>query len=303
MHSHKEERIGETFIISEMIIFSLFPIIINYSTKIIPPIFFAGTSTLLATIAVLFHLLVIKKTKEIFNKKAFPYILGITAFVIIIPSTLIYLGTKLTSGINTSILLQTEIFFTLLFCSLFFHEKITKQKIISSLAIFFGALLVLYNGQINLNFGDLLILIGVSFFPFGNMFAKKALNITNPSAIIFVRSFIGGIALIIISLLFEKNITEFEFTKKTLLLIAANGFLIMALSKILWYEGLRRLEISKATTLGMSYPALSIIFAVLFLKEIPTYYQIFGLLLTMIGVYTITKKEKRTEPIESQISA
>ena len=59
------------------------------------------------------------------NKKALQYILAITVFIIIIPSLFIFKGGSLTSGINTSILLQSEIVFTFLIYSIIKYEKIT----------------------------------------------------------------------------------------------------------------------------------------------------------------------------------
>jgi len=302
-NSQKEDRIGETFIISEVVLYSLFPIIINYSTKVIPPILFAGLSIITASIFLFFYILFKRGFKTIFNKKAFKYILGVTIFIIIIPSILIYEGTKLTSGVNTAILLQSEALFALFLCSIFFKEKITKEKIISAILIIFGATIVLYNGVLSLNLGDLLIVIGASLYPIGNIFAKKALKLSSPAVITFLRSLIGGIILIIISLIFEKsgNIISINSAKKFLWLILLNGIVIMAISKILWYEGLKRLDIGKATTLSMIYPAFSLIFAALFLDEIPTIYQLFGMLIISIGAYLITHKKSLNKPQISPI--
>ncbi len=292
----REERYGEIFILTQAFTHSIFPVIINYSTKLIPPIFFAGVSIIVASIFLFFYILLTGKIKEIFNKKAFKYILGVVIFIVIVPSILIYSGTKLTSGINTSILLQTEIFFTLIICGLFFKEKITTKKLISAFLIIIGSIAILYNKNFTLNWGDLLIIAGSFLYPFGNIFAKKALQLTSPLVIVFIRSFLGGIILILISFMFENTATTaLSLTKNFILFILINGIIISAVSKIIWYEGLKRMEIGKAITLGMISPGISLILAIIFLGEIPSVYQVLGFLIITAGAFILTYQTTLTQ--------
>ncbi len=298
MHTKEQEKIGEILLLFDVIIFSLFPILINYTSKLIPPILFAGLSNVLAGLTMFIYSLATGKFKEFQNRKALKYSLMVTVFIIIIPSIFIYPGTKLTSGVNTTIFFQVETFAALFFCALFLKEKITKIKLIGATLISLGAVVVLYNGDFSLNVGDLLIIIGTVIYPIGNIFAKKGLNEVSPQIIICIRSAVGGVALILISLIFEKTFGHISGNiNKVLPYILINGIIIMGLSKILWYEGLKRMEISKATALTMSYPALSLIFGYFLLKEVPSPYQFSGLILVIAGVITITRfSRKRQNP-------
>ena len=69
-----------------------------------------------------------------------------------------------------------------------------------------------------------------------------------------------------------------------------NGVVIYYISKIIWYEGLKRMDINKAIALAMTAPGFSLFFAFIFLKETPTIYHFTGLIILSIGVYFTTRK-------------
>ena len=295
------ERKGEILVMADVVIFALFPIIASFTTKIMPPILFAALSLLMAALTAFIYMLLKKEIKEIFNKKAIKYVLGVTLFIVSIPSIFIYTGASKTSGINTAILMQTEIFFTFLIVGRFTDESITLKKILASLLIAIGAVAVLFNGNFEVNWGDLLIIGAGPFYPIGNIFAKKALKLTSAAAILFYRGFVGGIVLLFISLLFENyDLTVAEYFSNNLELILINGILIYFVSKMIWYAGLEKLDISKAIPMLMSHPALGLVYAYIFLKEIPSFYQLIGFAIVMGGVYTITIKAKASPIVEPE---
>lgn len=293
MRKLSEDRIGELFLLVEVLIFSFFPVIANYTTRLMPPILFVGLSTLIAGIAYFLYYLLLGKLRILKNWQAFKYIMGVTVFIAVIPSIFIYLGTSMTSGVNTTMLVQTEIVATFVVVSLLKHEKVTSTQVVSGLLIMFGAAVIVYNGSWHLNIGDLLIVAGTLFYPFGNIYAQKALKITTPVAIMLIRSLIGGVALIIISLIFEnytQTIASYAQFNWEMLMI--NGILIYCISKLFWYEGLKRHNISKSIIIGMSHPAFSLLFVYLFLHEVPTVYQWTGFALVVMGMFVITKQKK-----------
>lgn len=273
-----------------MAVFSLFPLIINAGTKIMPPLFFAGASLLIASIFFLIYLIFTNQLKQLLNHAVIKLSTIVTILVVVVPYFAIFTGTKLTSGINTAIFLQTEILFALILCKFWLKEKISPMQLTGSLSIFIGAIFVLYSGHFGLNTGDILIILGTSIYPLGNLYSKKALQIASPMLILFIRSALGGAILIALSLLFEKQISPTQFSTKTIELILINGLGMMFISKILWYEGLKRLSLTKATAITMSYPIFTLLFAAIILKEIPTLYQLIGLTIIMAGVYLTTLK-------------
>lgn len=291
---NREERIGELFIFGELVFHSFFPVIINYSAKIVPPIFFAAGATLVAAACIFLFLLFTNGLRAKISRQALYYILLVTLFIVIIPSIFIFIGTRATSGINTSILLQTEILFTFIILGLLGKEAITGQKLSGALAVLLGGIAVLYNGSFKLNPGDLFIVAGVFFYPIGNIFAKKALRLTQPAVILFIRSLLGGGVLLAVSLAFEQfNRPAVFYFKDQLVYFLLCGVVVYFIAKMMWYEGLKRIQITKAVPIALSSPALSIVYAVAFLKEMPTVFQIAGFLTVLLGLFVITWKPSR----------
>jgi len=73
------------------------------------------------------------------------------------------------------------------------------------------------------------------------------------------------------------------------------GIIRFALHYFSWYEAIKRLNLSKATSLVSISPAFTIILAWLILKEIPTFQQIGGFFIIIIGVFgmSVVKNEYR----------
>lgn len=300
---HKsEERLGEIYAFASAVLFAGFPILINYAAGQMPPVLYASLSMLVAGVVLFGIMLAQGRVKELGVRKVWADFVAVTLLVIVIPSALIFKGTQYTSGINTSILLTTEIIFTLVIMR-FFGEKLTGVKIGGAVAMVIGTLAILYNGAFRFNQGDWMIIAGTVFFPIGNFYAKRALGKVGVPTLLFVRSFFGGLLLLPISFwiddLAQYGKPVFAWGTEHWQIILINGVLLWCVSKLVWYAGLKRLEVSKAIIIAMSYPAFSMILAAMFLKEIPTPYQFGGLVITLAGLYAIADKKSEIEPYAS----
>lgn len=293
----KQELMGEIFILCKLPIVGLLPIIINYTTKLMPPMLFASLSTFAAALFMFFYIWAKGEFKKTADRKALPSLIGVTLFSIVIPLALIFTGTSMTSSINTTLLLQTELFFTFIIAGFFLKEDMTWQKIVGASLLILGVTAVVYKGGFTNNWGNILIIAGTASYPIGNIFGKKALRITSPTIILFVRNSLAWPVLLLMSFAIEKyNLNFSQYLKDNFHFILINGILIYALSKILWYEGLKRLDISKAVPLGIASPVFSIAYAYLFLKEIPTQQQLVGLFVIFAGIFILTRKKQIIEP-------
>lgn len=295
----RQQRMGEVFILLSGVLDGLFPIIINYSVKIVPPLFFAGIGIMASTGLFLGYILIFRMGAALRLKlKDFQYILGIIAFIIVIPNTLIFIGTAYTSGINTSLLLRTEVLFTFLICGWWLKEEVvTGRKIFGAAVVTLGTILVLYNGNFQINLGDILIILGTALFPLGNICAKRALRRGVAVAVIlFYRALGGGLILLTMSVIFEGGVQNWPALLKIIWpMILVMGFFILFIEKIFWYEGIKRIDITLAIALVTAAPAFSLIFAMIFLNEYPSWYQIAGMFLAFVGVGLLITKESRNK--------
>lgn len=290
----QEEKIGVIFALTGAAMWGIFPVLVNYGTQNMPPIMFAAITTLLAALGSFIYAALKGKLYELKNKKAYFSLLMVTLCIVVIPYILFFIGSSKTSGINSSLLLLSEIIFTLLFTPLI-GEKTTTKKLIGAICVFIGAILILSNGTFALNTGGILIILSTATYPIGNFYAKKTLNYVSPAIILMVRFFLGGFFILFFALLAESqsNITETIFQNWEIVLFT--GLVLLGIGKVIWYEGLKRLDISKAISLNMTFPLFSLIVLIVFFKEIPSIFHWVGILIMAVGVY-FSIKRKSTNP-------
>jgi drug/metabolite transporter (DMT)-like permease len=280
----KHETEGVILALVSAALWGIFPVMVNRGSHHIPPLTYATISTLLAAGGSFIYLALKGKLGELKKKEAYASLLMITLCIVIIPYVLFFIGSSKTSGVNTSVLLLSEIIFTLIFTPLI-GEKTTSEKLIGASSVFVGAVLILYNGKLSLNIGDMLVIFSTATYPIGNYYAKKALNQVSASTILFVRFLLGGSFMLLLAMIVEKqssvlNIILFDWP--TLLF---TGFILLGVGKIIWYEALSRLDISKAIALGMTFPLFSLIVLIGIFKEDISRYQWLGIATMMVGVY------------------
>ena len=133
--------------------------------------------------------------------------------------------------------------------------------------------------------GDLIVLSATIAWATSAIVMKKYLTAMNAGVITFYRfffpAFIFTMYLGLTSSLIITNIYQ--------VLIGV----IIGIGTILYYEGLKRLKAAQVSGLELSTPFFAAILAVLFLNEFITSMQIIGIALLFVGVYFISKKEKR----------
>jgi len=285
----KQEKIGVILILISAALVGLFPVVVNRVTQTVPPITFAALSTLFAAVGLFIYATLNGKLYELKKKKAYFPILMIAILIVIIPYTLFSIGASQTSGINSSILPLSEIIFTLIVTP-FFGEKTTLEKIIGSLGVFIGAVLLLYNGNFQFNHGDFLIIVSTITYPFGNFYTKKALHLVSPCIILCVRFALGGLFMLMLSRVFEPTSNFTEILSLHWRSILLTGLVFLGIAKIISNEALKRLDISKTTSLLMTSPLFSLIILIVFFKEIPSTFQWLGIFVMAVGVYFSIKR-------------
>lgn len=282
--SFRDHR-AELTLFGACVLEGLFPIIAHGASRAFSPLWFVGLSSLFAACVLGAY----GACTGSFSRRATTAELrdcAWLALLIVTPTTLIFMGSALTSGINTGLLLQTEILTTFLIYGILFHERHTPTQIAGAMLVFSGTLAVLFNGSLRLNGGDALILVAVCIFPFGNFFAKRVLKTLPSAQVLLYRYFFS--ACILLPVAFAKDgVPDFTHSEANLWFFPAYVFLVMILSKLFWYGGLRHLSVSKAIGISSASPAFTLIFAALFLSEVPTIFQYAGLILSVTGVFTL----------------
>jgi drug/metabolite transporter (DMT)-like permease len=277
-----QEKKGVILALLSAALWGVFPVMVNRGSHYIPPLTFAAISSLLAAFGSFIYAALKGDLHELGKREAYSSLLMITLCIVIIPYVLFFIGSSKTSGINTSMLLLSEIIFTLLFTPLV-GEKTTPEKLIGASGVFVGALLILYSGTLQLNVGDIMVIASTATYPIGNFYAKKALNQVSPSIILFVRFSLGGLFMLLLALLVETRLDVFDIVISDWPMLLLTGFILLGAGKVIWYEALGRLDISKAISLGMTFPLFSLIILIAVFKERVSHYQWIGIAVMLLG--------------------
>lgn len=294
----KKEKEGIIFTIITIFLAGSLPIVVKYGTGIIHPLFFATVTSLIAGGCLFMVTLIKGNWKILLDRKYLFYFLIIGFFGITLSNILFFYGVTLTSGINSAILLQIEPLYALFIGYIFLKERIGLKQIIFTFVIILGTLTVLYQGGFKVNWGDGLVLFTPLCWQITHFQSKRLManyKAITPLIIATVRTLYGGILLFIINYLWGVN----QFNKlgepKILMVIFFQGMVGFALQYLVWYEAIKRINLSKATTLVCVYPVFSIILAWFILKEIPTINHLIGFGLILIGIISLSgiKSEQR----------
>lgn len=285
------ERKGELFIFTQASLWALFPVLTILSYSKISPLISLGISTIFATIFFTIMLSIKKKWHEIKNTSAIKDILWATIFIGILYYLLIFIGLLYTSAGNASIIALTEVFFSYLFFNVWKKDPLPLHHMAGAVLMIAGAIIVLYPNLHEFRLGDILIVIAAAFPPFGNFFAREARKKVSSETIMFIRSLISVVVVLLLALIFKNNFS-FQSIKDSILLLVINGIFLMGFSKILWLEGIHRISIVKANALGSISPLLTLLYAWIFLRDIPTFWQLFSFIPMFFGIILLGTNKK-----------
>jgi drug/metabolite transporter (DMT)-like permease len=300
MDHHKHERRAVSFVMASSMIEGGFPIFINQASKFFPMMFFGGVTTFIGAVFHIGILIARKRLRQHLPWKTWGFIAGVTLCNSVIALLFIFAGTRYTSGINTALLLQSEMLFSFIFFRVLIGEHISTRQIIGALGVLTGTLVVLYNGSFSLNAGDVLIILGTMFYPIGNMCAKKALEVATSSYVLAVRHIVGGTVFSVLAFMYEDvTLQMFSLVIDHAPLVIFYGVIVLVVSKLFWYEGLKTLALSKAVSIMLAYPIFSVLFAAVFFREIPTMYQVLGMCITIVGLFILVRRSSpSTLPVD-----
>jgi len=278
---------GELFIFSEAFLWSFFPIVTIFTFTGLPPLFSASLSTFAAAIFFAITLTIKKKWSDFKVISAWKYILLTTLIIGVAFYGLMFIGIQKTTAGDAGIMALMEVFYAIAILRLWKKEFMSKTHIIGAICMVLGAFFILFKGTLEVNTGNLIILLATALPPIGNYFAQKAREKVGSACILFIRSILSGFLLLLLAYMIEIGPLLSDI-KSSLIFILINGFLLLGLSKILWIEAIHRIPITKAISLASIEPLFTLFFAYLLLNETPTIWQIGGLLPILIGVFLLT---------------
>ncbi|MEA3418699.1 MAG: DMT family transporter [Campylobacterota bacterium] len=283
----QKEREGEILMVMLSVLESLFPIFSLYSIALIGAIYSYAFVVVIALVVLTAILTVKKQWWTLFVPKAQKDLLW-TSFYITLLFLLLFTGLRYTTAGNVAVLVFLQLFFAYLYFNILGSERMTPLHTIGAFVMGAGAVIMLFPEDLQFNIGDGLALAAAAIAPVANLYQKRARKHVGTITILTYRNLVALPFLLLIAFFFEPLPIK-EHLISAIPYLLANGILIYVIAKIFWIEALHRISITKMSAMVALIPLFTLLFAYLFLGEIPTFRQIFGILPILAGGYLITR--------------
>ncbi|WP_195986900.1 DMT family transporter [Clostridium sp. D53t1_180928_C8] len=204
-------------------------------------------------------------------------------------------------GIVTPIHFTYPIFVTL-GCVLFFHEKLSKQKIIALIIAMCGIGCFFIESLNSASFssstllGLILAVASGAFYAFYIIFMDKSgLKSESPFKITFYVAIASSIGMFLYGIS-TKQLVLYSLTTKSWIISAIFAFLCTVVALSLLQVGIKYIGASEAAVISTFEPITSVIFGILLLNESITPLKIVACILIFAGVLILSfAKDKKSE--------
>lgn len=219
----------------------------------------------------------------------------------IIAPLLLLNGLSQTTAINSSLLLNVESLFTAAIAYEFLNERCTKKEYVGIFLLLIGAIFVTTNGLFlgltlteNL-LGNLLIIAACFFWGIDNNLSKSLSRKGDIIIVTGLKCFIGGIALLGISLLLGFS---FAIPIVSVPYILFVGSFSIAFSILFFLFGLRKIGSLRTSVIFSLSSLFGAVLAFVVLRETFTIVQIVAGLVMILGIYVLYRcGEQQLRPL------
>lgn len=195
-----------------------------------------------------------------------------------------------TTPANAAIMAQVEVLYSALLCSYFLRERITARQAAASVLIVAGTGMIMLHDLTSPRWkGDLMIIATPWMFQISHMLSKRLPKSLEAVTISAGRVFYGLITMGPICLWLALRGARWSWEPRALLILLVQGVMMSCLNFLLWYKAIRGMDLSKATAIMLSYPALTVIFSWALGHETIAPVQVAGLALTLTGAYSVSR--------------
>lgn len=266
------------------------PIFAKLSVAEISPLSFGFIRFGLA--AILFYItLKARKQNLKFDRKDYPRLILLSALCIPLNQFFFLSGIKLSFASHSGIIYSLNPVYAYVIAVILGYEKFYYRKLFAILLTVAGIFFIFYEGftastiSSEVMKGDILLLFAVLTFSLYLTLGKKTIDkygALKTSTFVFLTGSVLYIPLFIYDL---PNFTLANLTYKGIIGFIYLSVVVAYLAYFVWYYALRKVAVSKLTTLSNISPLLTVLFSIIFLGEHISLYFITGSAVTLLGVF------------------
>lgn len=259
---------------------------------------FAGIRFALAGLLVILFGSLLSKKFLLPKKTSLTSVLKLSLLQTVVQYLLFYIGLAHTTGVKSSIIEASNVFFAILVACLIFHyEAFTIQKITGCLIGFAGVVLINLGGGEGFDLhmslsGEGAILLSALSYSFSAVLIKKYSQTENTVTLSGYQFLLGGIILSFCGALAGGHLQGFTVASVLLLLYMA---LISAVAYTLWGLLLKHNPVSRISVYGFMNPVCGVVLSAVLLQEKNQAFSLIGLIsliLVCIGIYIVNRKKR-----------
>lgn len=205
-------------------------------------------------------------------------------------ATIIFISAlEFTTPANAAIMAQIEVIYSALLCAYFLGERISRKQAFASALVVAGTSLIMLNDLKSPRWkGDLMILLSPWMYQVSHMFSKRLPRDLDPLTITGGRIVYGIVTVLPFCAWSLSRGGRWSWSPEALGWLAVQGALMSSVNFLLWYRAIRGMDLSKATAIMLSYPALTVLFSWALGREHIEPVQVVGLLVTLCGAYWVS---------------
>ncbi len=222
-------------------------------------------------------------------------------------ATVIYISALAhTTPANAAIVAQVEVLYSAALTAWLLGERPSGKLAAAALLVMSGTGLVMLHDLSSPRWrGDLMILCTPWLYQVSHIFAKRLPKDLDAVTLSGGRVFYGILTMIPVCAWSLAHGGRWSWEGPALGFLVLQGLLMSSLNFVLWYMAIRNMELSKATTFMLSYPALTLVFSWLLGRETIHGVQVLGLVCSFIGAVwtarlTAEAREHAAAPPEAE---
>jgi drug/metabolite transporter (DMT)-like permease len=234
---------------------------------------------------VLFHY---RGTGSRMSLRDMPILVGLSISQIFMPNLLQNIGLEYTTASVSSVLQSTTPVFTLLLSFTLLRENVGWREVLGVALGMIGVVLLSTGGNLaNLTgsvfLGNLLQVGVAASYAVSGIVGKVLLKKYAPMVVVTLTFVIGGSALTLLAVAFERSQWAASLSNQVILAILLLSFLY-CLGLVCWYDVLQRTGVFRLYVLLFTMPILAVLISVIVLKEAFTLLDIIFSIMIMAGV-------------------
>ncbi|MGH7935102.1 MAG: DMT family transporter, partial [Candidatus Binataceae bacterium] len=202
--------------------------------------------------------------------------------------TLIY-GLSQINAVAGVLLLESEPVYSLVLSTVFLRERPSKRQLLATAVILVGIGSVFAAGRaFTPLWAAALVFVTPLFWQTAHVLSLRVMPPLTPMNIVGGRYVYAAVVLVALLLMADFNATRQLADPRVIVTITFTGLFVYFCGSLTWYGAISRLSLAWTTAFVIpGVPILSVLFAIVFLREHASSREIGGLALAILGVVTL----------------